>query len=224
MPGVVGKKNAMTKKALVVWGGLELHEPEAGALVVRDILAASGFEVTVTGDYAALGSAAAASMDLIVPQITGGELDRDSSIRFAGAVRQGAGVAGFHHGLATTFPGNVHMRFVAASTFAGHPGNIISYRIDPVKKDDPIMAGVESFEHTSEQYYLHVDPAVEVLATTTFTGEHAEWRRGVVMPVVFKTRHGAGKVFYCSLGHQLGELMKPEIRTILIRGLLWAAR
>jgi type 1 glutamine amidotransferase len=212
------------KKALIVWGGLALHGPEAGALVVRDILAASGFEVTVTGQYAALGSEAAAGMDLIVPQITGGELDRENSIRFADAVRQGTGVAGFHHGLATTFPGNAIMRFVAGATFASHPGNMVSYRVDPLKTEDTVMAGIESFEHTSEQYYLHVDPAVEVLATTTFSGEHAAWRRGVVMPVVFKTRHGAGRVFYSSLGHKPGELDKNEIRTILMRGLLWAAR
>jgi uncharacterized protein len=212
------------KKALVVWGGLELHEPEAGALVVRDILEAEGFQVTVTDDYAALGGPEIGEMDLIVPQITGGELDREHSIRLADAVRSGSGIAGFHHGLATTFPGNVRMRFIAASTFAGHPGDIITYRVDPLKRDDPVMAGIESFEHTSEQYYLHVDPAVEVLATTTFSGEHAEWRAGVVMPVVFKTRHGKGRVFYSALGHKPTELDKPEIRTILTRGLLWAAR
>ena len=212
------------KKALVVWGGLELHEPEAGALVVRDILAAEGFEVTVTGDYAALGGPDAGDMDLIVPQITGGELDRETSIRFADAIRAGTGVAAFHHGLATTFPGNIRMRFVAAATFVGHPGDIISYRVDPLRRDDPVMAGIESFEHTSEQYYLHVDPAVEVLATTTFSGEHAEWRTGIAMPVVFKTRYGAGRVFYSALGHKPNELEKPQIRTILTRGLLWAAR
>jgi type 1 glutamine amidotransferase len=212
------------KRALVVWGGLELHEPEAGAFVVRDILAESGFEVTVTGDYAALGEPAAAEVDLIVPQITGGEIDRETSMRFVDAVRAGTGVAAFHHGLATTFPGNVRMRFLAAATFASHPGDIISYRVDPLRRDDPIMAGIESFEHTSEQYYLHVDPAVEVLATTTVSGEHAEWRTGVVMPVVFKTRYGSGRVFYSALGHKPKELDKPEIRTILTRGLLWAAR
>jgi uncharacterized protein len=212
------------KKALIVWGGLELHEPEAGALIVRDILAAEGFDVTVTGDYTALGAASVGEMDLIVPQITGGELDREHSIRFVEAVRAGSGVAGFHHGLATTFPGNAWMRFLASATFASHPGNIISYRVDPAKRDDPVMAGIESFEHTSEQYYLHVDPAVEVLATTTVSGEHAAWRTGIVMPVAFKTNYGAARVFYSSLGHKPAELDNPAIRTILTRGLLWAAR
>lgn len=212
------------KKALVVWGGLALHEPETGAGIVRDILADSGFEVTVSGDSAALGAENVGEMDLIVPQITGGELSREHSIRLSAAIEAGTGVGGFHHGLATTFHGNMRMRFISPATFASHPGDIITYRVDPLRRDDPVMVGIKSFSHTSEQYYLHVDPAAEVLATTTFTGEHAAWKQGTVMPVVLKSRHGEGRVFYSALGHKAAELEKPEIRTILTRGLLWAAR
>jgi len=213
------------KKALVVWGGLEMHEPEAGAHVVRTLLEPEGFDVTVTGDYTALGGGDIAGFDLIVPQITGGELSREHSIRFEEAVRAGSGLAGFHYGLATTFHGNMRMRFMAGCTFASHPGNIINYRVDPVPNGDPIMAGIESFEHTSEQYYIHLDPAVtDILATTTFSGEHAPWRAGTVVPQVYKTTYGSARVFYTALGHCAAELEKPEIRTILKRGLLWAAR
>jgi type 1 glutamine amidotransferase len=96
--------------------------------------------------------------------------------------------------------------------------------VDVTRPDDPIMAGVPSFEHRSEQYYMHVDPANEVLATTTFAGDHAPWIEGAVMPVVWKKRYGAGRVFYSSLGHRAYELDVPEIRTVMTRGLLWAAR
>ncbi|MAM84422.1 MAG: hypothetical protein CL472_07085, partial [Acidobacteria bacterium] len=75
----------------------------------------------------------------------------------------------------------------------------------------------------SEQYYLNYDPAVEVLATTTFSGEFHPWRKNVVMPVVFTTTHGEGRVFYSSLGHTADELEIPNVRLILTRGLLWAA-
>jgi hypothetical protein len=210
------------KQALVVWGGLELHEPEAGAQLVRQLLEAEGFDVVVSNDYTALGDAA--GMDLVVPLITGGELAREPTQRLVEAIHGGTGLAGFHHGLATTFPGNMHFRFMTGATFAGHPGNIITYRVDIERPDDPLVAGIGSFEHTSEQYYLHYDPAIEVLATTTFSGEHAPWRKGVKMPVVFRTDHGAGRVFYSALGHKPAELEVPQIRTILRRGLLWAAR
>jgi type 1 glutamine amidotransferase len=71
---------------------------------------------------------------------------------------------------------------------------------------------------------MHVDPSNEVLATTTFTGAHAPWIEGVVMPVVWKRKHGKGRVFYSALGHVAKEFDVPEMRTILKRGLLWAAR
>lgn len=212
------------KKALIVWGGLELHEPEAGAHIVRGLLEKSGFAVEVSGNAEALGRADIASFDLVVPQVTGGELSRESSIALCAAVEAGTGLAGFHHALATSFPGNARFRFLAGCTFATHPGDIISYRVDPLRTDDPVMAGIGSFEHTSEQYFMHVDPSVEVLATTTFSGDHASWKKGVKMPVVYKSAYGAGRVFYTALGHKPAELEKLEIITIIERGLLWAAR
>ena len=212
------------KRALVVWGGLELHEPEKGALLLRDLLEAEGFSVTVSPTYADLGGPDIGSYDLIMPQVTGGEMDRETSIALCAAVEAGSGVAAFHHGLATSFTGNPRFRFLAATTFATHPGDIITYRVDPVRTDDPVMAGIGSFEHRSEQYYMHVDPQVEILATTTFSGEHAWWKKDVVMPVVFKTHFGKGRVFYTALGHKPAELEKPEILTILKRGMLWASR
>jgi len=93
-----------------------------------------------------------------------------------------------------------------------------------VKPADPIMEGIESFPYRSEQYYMHVDPSNEVLATTTFSGEHAFWIEGVVMPVVWKRYYGLGRVFYSSLGHVAKEFDIPAMKTILTRGLLWAAR
>lgn len=212
------------KMALVVWGGLELHEPERGAHIVREILEGEGFAVTVSNDYTVLGGADVGSYDLIVPQVTGGELDRENTIRLCAAIEAGTGLAAFHHGLATSFQGNARIRFLGGCTFATHPGDIITYRVDPKLTDDPIMAGIGSFEHTSEQYYMHVDPTVQVLATTTFSGDHAYWKKGAEMPVVYKSAYGRGRVFYTALGHVPAELAKPEIRTILHRGLLWAAR
>jgi type 1 glutamine amidotransferase len=91
--------------------------------------------------------------------------------------------------------------------------------------EDPIMHGIPaSFPYTSEQYYMHMDPSVEVLATTTFSGEHAAWTKGVVMPVVWKRMYGAGRVFHSTLGHRVTEFDNPNMATILRRGINWAAR
>lgn len=211
-------------KALIVYGGLDLHEPEQGARIVADMLEEDGFETTVTPDYDALGDPSVNQMALVVPVITGGTLDRDRMKVFVDALRGGVGLAGFHHCMATSFREYVEFRYAAGCTWVAHPGNVITYRVDVTRPDDPVMEGIESFDYTSEQYYLHYDPAVDVLATTTFSGEHHPWRRNVVMPVVYKTMFGEGRVFYSSLGHQAHELSIPQTRTILRRGLLWAAR
>ena len=210
------------RKALVVWGGMELHTPERGAHVVRELLEAEGFAVTVTGDYDGLGADDVGSNDLVVPVITDGTLAPEKMARLIEAVRAGTGLAGYHMGLATSFRSSVPFRYAASCYWVQHPGNIITYRVDV--RDHPLMAGIESFEHTSEQYYLNYDPAVEVLATTVFSGEFHPWRKDVVMPVVFTTMHDQGRVFYSSLGHTADELAGGPVREILRRGLLWAAR
>ena len=58
----------------------------------------------------------------------------------------------------------------------------------------------------------------------TFTGEHADWIAGTVMPVVWKRRFGAGRVFYSSLGHVRKDFDVPEACEIQRRGMLWASR
>jgi type 1 glutamine amidotransferase len=115
-------------------------------------------------------------------------------------------------------------QFMCGGQWVAHPGNIIGYRVNILRRDDPVMRGIDDFDYRSEQYYMHVDPSNQVLATTTFSGEHAPWIEGVVMPVVWKRQHGAGRVFYSALGHVAAEFDVPQMRTVFKRGMLWAAR
>ena len=105
----------------------------------------------------------------------------------------------------------------------GHPGGIIDYRVNIIDNADPITADLDDFAMHSEQYYMHVDPSNEVLATTTFSGEHCPWIEGNVMPVVWKRTFGKGRIFYASLGHVASDFEVAEAKEIQRRGLLWAA-
>ena len=84
------------------------------------------------------------------------------------------------------------------------------------------MQELSDFDYRSEQYYMHVDPSNEVLATTTFTGEDFQTIDGV--PVVWKRHYGKGKVFYSALGHTADAFYLPAMAMIVERGLLWASR
>src|SRR5690606_1862226 len=86
------RDRAMTKKALVVWGGMELHTPERGAHVVRTLLEEEGFEVTVTPDYDALGAEDVGTNDLVVPVITDGTLAPEKMNTLVAAIRAGTGL------------------------------------------------------------------------------------------------------------------------------------
>jgi uncharacterized protein len=214
----------MAKSALIVWGGWDGHEPEQCAQIIRDMLIGEGFSVRIETETAAFADAALKDLSLIVPIYTMSKIEKEEVASLCAAVESGVGLAGYHGGMCDAFRDQVEYQFMCGGQWVAHPGNIIDYRVNIAAKDDPVMAGISDFDYTSEQYYMHVDPSNEVLATTTFSGEHASWTKGVVMPVVWKRKHGAGRVFYSSLGHQAKEFDVPEMRTILERGMLWAAR
>ncbi|CDX33131.1 ThuA domain-containing protein [Mesorhizobium sp. ORS 3428] len=214
----------MTRKALITWGGREFHTPKQSALVIRDMLAAHDFEVVVENGTTAYGDPELASFDLIIPVITLGTIEKPELQNLLQAVRGGTGLAGFHATMCDTFRMETDYQFMTGGQWVKHPGDIIDYRINIAKPSDPIMRGISDFDYRSEQYYMHVDPSNEVLATTTFTGEYFGWIDGVVMPVVWKRRFGTGRVFYSALGHTFEEFKVPQMHTIMERGLLWAAR
>ncbi|HTT39118.1 MAG TPA: ThuA domain-containing protein [Burkholderiales bacterium] len=212
------------REALIVWGGWSGHEPERCAGIVRAMLEEEGFEVHVEDTLEAFAHPRVAAMSLVVPIVTASKIEKHQLESLSQAVRSGVGLAGFHGGMCDAFREATEYQFMCGGQWVAHPGNIIDYRVNILRRDDPVMQGIEDFDYRSEQYYMHVDPSNEVLATTTFSGAHAPWIQGVVMPVVWKRRHGEGRVFYSSLGHVAAEFDVPQMRTILQRGMLWAAR
>ncbi|HEY0792953.1 MAG TPA: ThuA domain-containing protein [Chthoniobacterales bacterium] len=212
------------KKALIVWGGWAGHQPQQCADVVANLLEAEQFAVEVSGSTEAFADPKLGRFDLIVPIISMGKIDPGACRNLVDTVTAGTGLAGFHGGMGDSFRAEPAYQFMVGGQWVAHPGDIISYRVNIRRRDDPITHGLDDFDYRSEQYYLHVDPGNEVLATTTFGGEHCPWIQGVVMPVAWKRRHGAAKVFYCSLGHVAAEFQVLPMQTLILRGLLWAAR
>jgi type 1 glutamine amidotransferase len=129
--------------------------------------------------------------------------------------------------MAASFRSSLQFSLIAGASFLEHPGGEgvpVPYTIEIVDRDHPVTTGVDDFEIASEQYYMHVDPSVHVLATTTFTGEHFPWLDGVVMPAAYVHRWGEGRVFYASPGHVPDELRIRAAERLIRQGLQWAAR
>ncbi|MBA2511144.1 MAG: ThuA domain-containing protein [Rubrobacteraceae bacterium] len=213
------------KKALFVCGGWPGHEPEKCAAIFAPFLEENGYEAEISTTLDSyLDDEKMRSLDLIVPIWTMGTITEGQEQGLIGAVQSGVGLAGWHGGMADSFRESINYQFMVGGQWVAHPGNIIDYEVNVIDHDDPITAGLRDFEMHSEQYYMHVDPSNEVLATTTFSGEHAPWIEGAVVPVVWKRQWGRGRVFYSSLGHVAKDFEVPEAKTIVERGMLWASR
>lgn len=216
----------MTKRALMVWGGWEGHEPRECVELFADVLRGEGFEVRVEDHLDVyLDEPYMRSLDLVVPIWTMGEISKEQARGLLAAVRGGVNVGGWHGGMCDAFRTNTEYHFMTGGQFVCHPGNIIDYAVDIADPDHPVTRGLGSFAMRSEQYYMHVDPSNHVLATTTFSGEHAgiDWVKGTVMPVAWTRPYGAARVFFTSLGHVRSDFDVPEARELTRRGLLWAA-
>ncbi len=212
------------KSALVVWGGWEGHEPKQCVDVVIPWLKEQGYAVTVSDSLDAYLDPGLRDLSVIVPCWTMGEISAEQERGLIEAVASGVGLAGWHGGLCDSFRNATTYQFMTGGNWVEHPDGVRPYTVNITKPADPIVAGLSDFGMNSEQYYLHVDPSVEVLATTTFAGDPYPWVEGCVMPVVWKKMYGKGRVFYSSLGHVAADFDVPECRTIMERGILWASR
>ena len=216
----------MSKSAFITWGGWNGHEPEQTAEICATSLREEGFQVEVSDSLEPLADEDFLSnQDLIVPVWTMSSIAPEQEGGLLKAIRQGVGCAGWHGGMGDSFRNNVEYQFMVGGQFICHPGGVIDYEVN-ITSDDPIVAGLSDFKMQSEQYFMHVDPSNEVLATTTFSGDHwgIDWVKGVTMPVCWKKRYGAGKVFFSSLGHVASDFSVPEAKEIMKRGCLWATR
>lgn len=216
----------MAKKAIMVWGGWEGHEPKQCVDVFAPILEEEGFAVTISDTLDAYKDRdLMAEQDLVVPAWTMGQIEGEQEQGLLAAVERGAGVAGWHGCMADSFRNNTTYQFMVGGQFVAHPDGIIDYTVNIAAPNDPIVAGLDDFQMHSEQYYMHTDPGNQVLATTTLEGrQSAPWVNGTIMPVVWKRVWGAGRVFYSSLGHVARDFDVPQAREIQRRGMLWASR
>ena len=215
------------KKALLVWGGWEGHQPQQSAELFAGVLHAEGYAVELSDTLDSyLDSAKLHTLDLIVPTWTMGTITPEQERGLLAAVRSGVGVAGWHGCMADSFRNNTEYQFMVGGQWVAHPGNIIDYTVNVIDHNDPITAGMSDFRVHTEQYYMHVDPSNKVLATTTFSGNEgdAPWIAGTVMPVVWKRMWGQGRVFFNALGHVTTDFDVPEAREIMRRGMLWASK
>ena len=212
------------RKILYTWGGWEGHEPEQSVSLFKPWLESEGAEVDVYHSLEPYADAGYMSgIDLVIQIFTMSEISGEQEKGLLQAVKNGTGLTGWHGGLCDSFRQNVEYQFMTGGQWVAHPGGVIDYHVKVVDHDDPVTEGLKDFDMHSEQYYMHVDPNMKVLATTEFSGEYADWIKGCTVPVVWKKMYGKGRVFYSSLGHVMKDFEVPQAFEIMKRGIRWAS-
>lgn len=212
------------KKVLFVYGGWDGHDPVKCRDLFVPWLKSEKAEVFVSDNLDCYkDSVLMEKIDLVIQVWTMGKIEGEQEKGLLKAIKRGVGIAGWHGGLGDSFRDNVDYQFMVGGQWVAHPGGVIPYEVNIIDKKDPVTRGLKDFDMKSEQYYVHVDPNVKVLATTTFNKDHAEWIDGAVIPVVWKKTFGKGRVFYSSLGHVAKDFEVPEALEIMKRGIRWSA-
>lgn len=215
------------KKALIFQGGWDGHEPVQTSRRFAGLLQKHDYEVRIEDNLDCLADAAKLKeLDLIVSCWTMGEIDHQYVVNLSEALGTGVGLAGCHGGMCDSFRQNTEWQFITGGQWISHPGGDgIEYTVNICHGSSPITEGIADFPVCSEHYYLHVDPAIEVLATTRFPSVNYYHisNKPVDMPVAWTKYWGNGRVFYTSLGHHDDVFDRsPEAQVIMERGMLWA--
>jgi len=220
----------VARKALIVYGGWDGHHPKEISQLFDRVLKEEGFETELSDSLETFKDAAKLmSLALIIPHWTMGTLTVEQAKPVFEAVKSGVGIAGIHGGMCDAFRNNCEWQFMTGGQWVAHPGNDqTKYTVNIRDRQHPITEGIDDFQVSSEQYYMHVDPAVKVLATCRFPTPGADGPHvgngPVDMPALWTKVYGKGRVFYSSLGHHPSVAEAEPHLTLLRRGFDWAAK
>lgn len=210
------------KKALLIPGGWDGHQPEKFIQILSQSLTSAGVACETVATLDVLSDEARLkTFDVIVPCWTMGTLTPEQSAGLQTAIRSGVGLGGIHGGMGDAFRGNLDYEWMVGGHFVGHP-HVGDYTVRIKDFSSPIAAGLPpSFTYNSEQYYMMIDPGIHVLADTEYVYEG----RSCTMPVAWVKTWGEGRVFYSALGHAPEEFTTtPQALTLAINGIRWAAK
>lgn len=214
------------RKILFTYGGWDGHEPKKFVDYLTPWLTEEGAEVQAFPSLEPYTDKALMdSIDLVLQVFTMSKITKEQEKGLLEAVRvNGTGMAGWHGGMGDAFRENVEYQYMVGGQWVAHPGNVIDYDVKITDHKDDVTKGLKDFHMKSEQYYMHIDPNVKVLATTRFNGAVNSWIDGAVLPVAWKKMYGKGRIFYTSVGHNLAHVTEvPDAIELIKRGIKWAS-
>lgn len=222
------------RTATVVVSGDDVFEDLfTAAVALQSLLTAEGFAARTALGTAVFEDAGAqiAHDDLIVLYTAAGRFTAEQRRKLAQAVHDGAGLIAVH---STNLPGEAlpdaggdPLLDLIGSRYISHgpPPHESRFRVR-LDAGHEVTAGIAPFDVTHEHYRVETAADARILA----------WRRaeggtgtravapGRDEPLMHVRSHGAGRVCYLQLGHDLRIWGEPPVRRLVRRAARWACR
>jgi len=212
-------------KVLIITGDdVAVHRWKETTAAVRRILTDSGkFDVQVSEDLKPLESADTLNAyDVVVlnrynQKAPLGDVAKTNLLDF---VRSGKGFY-VQHLASASFPkwsefGKLCGRYWVMGKSGHGPRGVFTATF--ADKDHPVTAGLENFKADDELYAkLEGSEPVHVLVEA-----YSDFSKKTE-PLVFVQEFGKGRVFHSAFGHDAKAIATPEVTTIIVRGVEWAA-
>ena len=226
-------------KVLIITGD-EFHKWKETAPVLKEILSKAGHKVDITETPSKdLTPENLARYDVFLlnyrntPQ--GAKANPasvwsdDNKRAFLDAVKGGKGLYVYHFA-SSAFTGTSDLDKEFEKAIAGgwrkqgYHGKMHEFTVT-VRKQHPITDGLKEFKHGRDELYQNsmMFPGNEVLATAFSDKAKDPKNTGLQEPVVWVATYGKGKVIENVLGHDVEAMKSEGFRTLLIRGVEWAA-
>lgn len=155
------------RRALIVRGGWEGHAPREATDLFVPFLRAEGFDVRIEESNDVYADAdVMAGTDLVVQSVTMSTISPEALRGLRTAVENGAGLAGWHGGIADSYRASSDYLQLIGGQFATHPGrrpeerpgderdNFLPYTVEitDAGRVHEITAGLDDFALDTEQY------------------------------------------------------------------------
>ncbi|MGC8539332.1 MAG: ThuA domain-containing protein [Phycisphaerae bacterium] len=203
----------MPQKSILIITGGQYHDFPAMAAFLKELLTRHGFQPDTTEDRDALLSLPDSNYAAIVVCTQGGTLTDAQEAGLLKFVKSGRGFVGLH-GASASWKENAGYIDMLGCQFIKH-GPEVEFSIEPTGVRHTIVRHIPTFQADTELYQL----AVKAGDFTTLL--HASWQ-GKFEPVAYIRPYGAGRVFYFSIGHDVGDMQDTIWQTVLLRGLRWS--
>ena len=148
---------------------------------------------------------------------------------FTEAVRGGKGLVVYHHA-SSAFTGDTEFEREFEKVIAGgwrkqgYHGKMHEFTV-AVRKEHPITQGIKEFKHGRDELYQNsVIPTGSEVLVTAFSDKNKDPKNtDKHEAMVWVAAYGKGRVCNNVLGHDVEAMQSAGFKTLLIRGIEWAA-